>query len=58
MTGLWRIVDERTGFPASVAAYLTEAGAENDIRAARHNYEHGYRPDLADIVYHLVARQG
>ena len=58
MTGLWRIVDERSGFPASVAAYLTEAGAENDIRAARYNYERGYRPDLADIVYHLVARQG
>lgn len=54
----WIVVDDRTGRPASAAAYRSRASAQVSIDVTRHNVETGRRPDLADLIDHLIPWDG
>ena len=52
---LWHIADSRTGKRVSVAAYLSKAGAERQIKAWQERDLRGKRPDIHELMPYLVA---
>jgi hypothetical protein len=51
----WTLIDTRTGRRATVVSYFTQEQAERALAGAQRRADSGRRPDLVDVMPHLVA---